>query len=603
MIRPIDTPLLKALGQIVANAFQASGLPSNGVSVVRAKIPNVDFQCNDSFRLAHVVPEPARNIAARVAETLKSDERFTSVEASGPGFINIKLSESALSEVANAQLRNPKDSLKTECRQTVLIDFGGPNIAKPLHVGHLRSLVIGESLRRIFIALGHRVFSDVHLGDWGLQIGMLIGEIRRQFPELVCFLDDFATNSEKSNWLHLTNDDLQTMYPNAAIACKRDSKRLDEARADTVALQAGSPVHLALWREIRRISLNALVRDFAMLDVHFDTMRGESDVQQLIPELITRFTVLGIAHPNEGALVVDVAYPSDSRSIPPLLLTKSDGAALYATTDLATIVDRTRSYAGLNQIIYVVDSRQELHFEQVFRSARKAGIATGVTLIHAGFGTVNGSNGKPYRTRQGDVPSLNNLLQEAIAKARDRLSVPGDCTAEMDSFNLPEQRRQSEFEDLARMVGIGALKFADLSTYRTKGYEFDVTKMTAFNGRTGPYIQYACVRIRAILDRAEHDELTGKISSPFVDAERALLLECASFPDIVRSAAEHLAPNEVADFAYRLAQSFTTFYSTCPVLAAKTSHSRISRLALCSLTLHTMEHATALLGIATPKRM
>ncbi|HEY4293300.1 arginine--tRNA ligase [Luteibacter sp.] len=575
-----SSPTLFAhVDRLLADAFAACGLETEGVRAVPAQRPELgDVQCNAIMALAGRLKRPPRELAEAVAAKLEALDDFADVNVAGPGFINLKLSNSLLSHFAGMQAAAPRGGVLPQPPETIVIDFGGPNVAKPLHVGHLRSLVLGESLRRILQAQGHRVIGDVHLGDWGLQMGMLISEAMVLWPEV----------AEDGPWRTEPPFDMQTLqelYPRVAATCKADAARMAVARAATAALQAGSERHRRIWEVIRRVSLEAQARDFATLEAHFDELLGESHVQPLIPDMVADLVARGVAVRSDGALVIDVAQDDDESPMPPLLLEKSDGASLYATTDLATIVDRRQRHHP-ERIVYVVDQRQALHFAQVFRAAKAAGFADGTELIHVGFGTVNGKDGKPYKTRDGGVAQLHDLLAEALDKARLRQVEGG----------------QSEASAVATAVGIGAVKFADLSTYRTSGYVFDAERMVSFEGRTGPYVQYACVRISSMLDKAEREGMAPGGIEVREPTERQLVLLCARFPEVVASASSHYAPNEIADFAYELAQAFSRFYAECPVLAAGEAE-RGSRLALSALTRGVLSEALDLLGIDVPERM
>lgn len=576
-IRSSDT-LATHVERLLVAAFEATGLEGRGVRAVPAQRPDLaDLQCNAAMALAGAAKRPPREIAEVVAALLREHAEFTSVDIAGPGFINMRLSPALLAAQAARQLADPQAGIAAEAPETIVIDFGGPNVAKPLHVGHLRSLVLGESLRRILLAQGHRVIGDVHLGDWGLQMGMLISELPRLWPEL----------STEGGWTTnppFTMNDLQAIYPRVAAECKADAERMTEARAATARLQAGDAIDMRLWETIRRVSLDAQTADFDTLDAHFDELNGESLVQPLIPGMVDDLTSRGVAKRSEGALIVEVAEESDDSPMPPLLLEKSDGAALYATTDLATILER-RDRLHPQRIVYVVDQRQALHFQQVFRAARHADYADGIELVHVGFGTVNGKDGKPYKTREGGVAKLHELLDEAIERAAGRL----DDRADRD--------------ELAHAVGVAAVKFADLSTYRTSGYVFDAERMVATEGRTGPYMQYACVRVSSILAKASTDALAMGAIQVNEAAERTLVLLCSRFPEAVQSAARRYAPNDLADYAYDLAQAFSRFYAECPVLAAESQEVRASRLSLVALTRHVLAKALDLLGIRVPERM
>lgn len=579
MVEGTEAMILALVNKLMAEAFRQCKLPSELARASWSSRPELgDLQCNAAMALARVERRNPRQIAEDIADKLRSNEAFESVSVAGPGFINIALSANILEEFANAQLKNPLHG-SSQFSGRVLIDFGGPNVAKPLHVGHLRSLVIGESLRRILSVSGFEVLSDVHLGDWGLQMGILIAEIKRRWPDLPYFTDEIPTLGAA---LPFGVDALNTLYPQAAAACREEPARMAEARQITAELQEGRVGYRQLWSELRELSLDLQRRDFELLGAHFDLFLGESDVQRYIPGMIERFKSSGLAFESQGALVIDVREPSDTHDIPPLILSKSDGAALYATTDLATILMRKEELEP-NWIIYVVDQRQALHFEQVFRAARKAGIAGDIKLTHAGFGTVNGIDGRPYKTRNGGVALLGDLIDEAVEKAGERLT-------------------QSS-EAIAKQVGLAALKFADLDSFRTTGYIFDANKLVSFEGRTGPYIQYACVRIKSILSRAEDQcsrENTIKITAAI---ERELLLECARFPSVLQNAVDSLAPSDLAQFLFTLAKTFTRFYSECGVLSANTIEVRNSRLAICGLVLGLLERGLWLLGIQVPDKM
>lgn len=549
-----------------------------------------DFQCNAPMALARELGRPPRAIAEDIANGLRSMPMFSSVEVAGAGFVNLMLAGSFLGEAAVAMAGQDNLGVPDTGRgRLVILDFGGPNVAKPLHVGHLRSLVLGESLRRIHAALGWRTLGDAHLGDWGLQMGMLSAAIRRRDPSLSFFRPAVANEAFPST-PPVTLDELERLYPEAAAACRSDPGRMAEARADTAALQAGDPGLLALWRSLRALSLASQVSDFRELGVVFDALDGESDVRDAITPLVERLRASGIARESDGALVVDVATPDDTFEVPPLLLAKRDGAALYATTDLATLEARA-THEGLARVVYVVDQRQALHFEQVFRAAAKAGIASGVERIHVGFGTVNGRDGRPFKTRDGGVARLTDLLDEAVGKAAERIEGSGYGAGLDDG----EKRK------LAQRIGIGAVKFADLSGDRLSGYVFDVDRLVAFEGRTGPYLQYACVRLRSLLAKAGN--AAAGPGMPVADSERALVIACLGFGDTVVESARVMQPGVLAEFAFGVAQRFSRFYAECPVLAEPDAAVRSSRLGFCQLTLAVLEQALGLLAIDVPERM
>lgn len=577
--------LIAQVDEALASAFALLSLPVELAHAEPSARPELgDFQCHAALAAARAAKRAPRAIAEDIAAALRPDPRFAAVDVAGPGFVNLRLADAFLAEVAAATLADPGLGMPDEgMGRLVVLDFGGPNVAKPLHVGHLRSLVLGESLRRLHGALGWRTHGDAHLGDWGLQMGMLSAAIRRMAPALPYFSGSgpFPVDAP------VTLDELERLYPTAAAACRDDPARMAEARADTAALQAGNPGLLALWHNLRQLSVDAQRKDFALLDVHFDALDGESDVRDAVAPLVEDFRARGIARESEGALVVDVALPGDTHDVPPLLLAKSDGAALYATTDLATLQARA-AMPGLAKVVYVVDQRQALHFQQVFRAAHRAGIAEGVTLVHAGFGTVNGKDGKPFKTRQGGVARLRDLLDEAVERARERV----DASARV----APEERAA-----LARMIGIAAVKFADLAGDRLSGYVFDADRLVAFEGKTGPYLQYAVVRMRSVLERAEG----MPVGAPFAEqpVERELVLACLALGDKASEAAQLLQPGVLAAWAYDIAQRFSRFYDRCPILPEPDHTVRAHRLGICQLSLAVLERALHLLGIAVPQRM
>ncbi|KJV24932.1 arginine--tRNA ligase [Luteibacter yeojuensis] len=577
--------LISQVDEALAVVFHALGLPPHLAHAEPSARPALgDVQCHAALAAARVLGRPPRAIADDIAAALRGDARFAAVEVAGPGFVNIRFADTFLGTAAAATLADPRLGVADEGQGAlVVLDFGGPNVAKPLHVGHLRSLVLGESLRRILGALGWRTHGDAHLGDWGLQMGMLSAAIRLRDPAMPYFTGagPYPTNAP------VTLDELERLYPEAAAACRDDPARMAGARADTAALQAGDPGLLALWHALRQLSVDAQVRDFALLGVHFDALDGESDVRDAIAPLVDDLRARGIARASEGALVVDVALPGDTSEVPPLLLVKADGAALYATTDLVTLQARARM-PGLAKVVYVVDQRQALHFEQVFRAARRAGIADGVDLVHAGFGTVNGKDGKPFKTRQGGVARLRDLLDEAVERAAERV----EASARVAVGERPA---------LARSIGMAAVKFADLSGDRVSGYVFDAERLVAFEGKTGPYLQYAVVRLRSLLARA-----AGMAVGPphaTLPAERELVLACLGFGAKVSEAGHLLQPGVLAAWAHDIAQRFSTFYDRCEVLRETDETCRSRRLGICTLTLAVLERAVALLGIDVPARM
>ena len=475
---------------------------------------------------------------------------------------------------------------------TVVIDFAGPNVAKPMHVGHLRATIIGDSLRRLFRFVGHRVIGDPHFGDWGLQMGQLIAELEHRRPDLPYFDPDSTGPYPDDPPLSL--DDLIELYPEAVQRCSTDPQAMAAAQRATADLQRGRPGYLALWRHFVAVSRASQEADFDDLGVHFDLWMGESDVEGRIPEMLERIRASGAAEESEGALIVRVDRPDDRMEIPPLLLVTSRGSYLYSTTDLATVDQRVQDL-GADSILYVVDARQSLHFEQVFRAAHRTGIAPeAVDLEHIPFGTMNGPDGRPFKTREGGVVRLSDLIEMVTTAALHRID-EADIAA-----GYPEEERRR----IATTVGLAALKFGDLSNHRASNYVFDLDRFASFEGKTGPYLLYGAVRIKSILRRAEDLGLsTGAVLPPIHQAERQLMVTVALFPEAVDRAIEGRAPNHVAEYAYGLATDFNRFYDACHILREENKQRQASWLTLVSLTLATLERSLDLLGIEVPDRM
>lgn len=598
------TALSAELTAMAGAAFAAEGLPAELGLVQASDRPDLaQFQCNGALPAAKLVLRPAdggtggmqkanpRAIAEKVVARLRADPIFAKVEVAGPGFINLDLTDAALAERIGAMAKDVRlGAPQTGKGQKLVIDFGGPNVAKPMHVGHLRSAIIGDSLQRLFRANGWRVVSDVHLGDWGLQMGQLISEIGHRGIAPIYF--DAAYKGPYPDESPVSMDNLEELYPAAAAVCKADPQRLDEARQATAELQAGRPGYRALWQHFVRVSEQGLTREYASLGVKFDLWKGEASVDPLIPPMIERLKESGIAVMSQGALIVPVAEPADKKELPPLILVKSDGAVTYATTDLATILDRVRS-ENPDLILYVVDQRQHGHFEQVFRAWRKARWNGKAALEHAGFGTMNGPDGKPFKTRAGGVMKLHDLIAMTTSEAEARLNEQG----------LAENYPAEERARIARMVGLAALKFADLSNHRITDYIFDLGRFSRFEGRTGPYLQYAAVRIHSILRRAEAEGRASSLPEVRSPEERRVALHLLSLPDAMSAAEHKRAPNVLCDYAFVLAQEFSRFYTEHHILSETDADLRAARLGLCELTLKTLTKVLDLLGIEVPARM
>ncbi len=587
-------PLRAHLSGIVGDAFASLGLDRGLGEVVPATRPEFgDFQCNGAMAAAKAAGRPPREIAAEIAEIVGRAPEVAAVDVAGPGFINLTVADHHLGSEVDALTRDERLGVPpTDRPETVVVDYGGPNVAKPMHVGHLRATIIGDSVARIFDFVGHRVIRDPHFGDWGLQMGMLIVELQRRRPDLPYFDPDFTGPYPEEP--PVTLDDLQEMYPEVAARCADDPEWAAKARRATVELQQGRPGYRALWEHMVRVSQESQRRDFADLGVTFDVWYSESTVHDRVGPMIERLRRDGFAEESEGALIIRVDRPDDTREIPPLILVTTDGGYLYGTTDLATIEMRVQDM-GARLILYVVDARQSDHFEQVFRAARKTGIAPAdVGLEHIRFGTMNGPDGKPFKTREGGVVRLRDLIEMVTAAAERRL----------EEADIARDYPAEERSRIARQVGLAALKFGDLINNRVSDYVFDLDRFTSFEGKTGPYLQYGAVRIQSILrNAAARGVEPGPIVPPSVDAERTLMLWLTRLPDVVARALDLRAPNGVAEFAYDLTSVFNRFYERCHILGEEDPARRASWLSLVRLTLDELSLLLGLLGIDVPDRM
>jgi arginyl-tRNA synthetase len=586
------TSLLAELSAIAGAAFAAEGIsPELGQVQVSDRQDLAEFQCNGALAAAKLAKTNPRAVAEKIAARLRESPLIGEAVIAGPGFINLKLAPAALEQRLQSLHAQPDGALpESGTGKRVIVDFGGPNIAKPMHVGHLRSSIIGDSLQRLFRANGWSVISDVHLGDWGLPMGQLISELAVRRPDLPYF--DPSDRSPYPKDSPVSMDNLEEMYPAAAAACKADPKRLEAARLATAELQAGRPGYRALWQHFHDVSAVGLKREFASLDVVFDEWKGESDADPLIPDMIERLKEDRFAIMDEGALIVPVAENTDTKEVPPLILLKSDGAVLYGTTDLATIVDRVREHDP-DLILYVVDQRQHGHFEQVFRAAKKTGLAGRAELEHIGHGTVNGPDGKPFKTRAGGVMKLHDLITMATDEATKRLNEQGLA------LDYPDEER----EGVAKMVGVAAIKFADLMNNRVSNYIFDLERFTRFEGKTGPYLQYAAVRIQSILRKAEAEGYA--VGAPVIrsNEERLLALQLLLMPEALLTAEAKRAPHFVCDYVFTLAQNFSRFYTEHHIMSETDAGLRAARLGLCTLTLASLKRTLNILGIDVPERM
>jgi arginyl-tRNA synthetase len=586
--------LRRDLAELFGSAFSQIGLDPGLGDVVPSQRPDLgQFQCNGAMAAAREAKRAPRDIAADVVAIVGADPRIAQLEIAGPGFVNIVVTDEFLAaSTADLAGHDHLGVTVLDGEDHWILDYGGPNVAKELHVGHLRTAIIGESIKRTMRYAGARVTGDVHLGDWGVQMGQLLMEVRNEQPELVYFDEDHHGPYPEAS--PVTIDDLQRLYPLSSSRMKSEPAFAAAARRATVDLQAGRPGYRALWQHFRDVSVEAIGRVYDDLDVSFDVWLGESSVHDRIGPMVERLESSGVAVPSDGAIVVHVSEDDEDHQLPPLMLVKSDGGYAYATTDLATVEERVEDLEGTGAI-YVVDARQSLHFEQVFRAARKGGIAPeSFVLEHAKIGTVNGLDGTPLRTRDGDLPLLRDLLAD----------IESIAIASMEAKGLAADYPDSERAEIAWLVGMAAVKFGDLSNHRTSSYIFDLERFSSFEGKTGPYLLYVAVRIASLLKKADElDVAPGPILSPSHDSERALLLKISEFADAVERAISLRAPNHVAEYCYELSGAFNRFYEQCHILSEEDEVQRASWLAVAALTRRVVVTSLDLLGITVPERM
>lgn len=582
------TSLTQKLSDLVGAAFEEQGLPNELGHVRVSDRPDLaQFQCNGAMAAAKQAKKNPREVAQNVLDLLGDNPVFSKLEIAGPGFININITDEYLQDHLNELTNFGVEPINPATK--IILDYGGPNIAKAMHVGHLRAAIIGDSLRRIMSFAGYDVLGDVHMGDWGTHMGMLIADYLRMGEENLVL--DTDINDEKS--VMALMEDMAARYPKAAGEAKENEALKKEAQETTVKLQNKEEPYYGIWEKIREVSVSGMKETYGKLGVHFDLWKGEADVHDYIAPMVDDMKSEGIAQESEGALVVHVANENDNKKIPPMLLYKSDGAVMYGTTDCATIVERMKLY-NPSKIIYVVDQRQALHFEQVFRAVRMAGIVNDeVELTHAGFGTMNGSDGKPFKTREGGIMRLEDLIQMATEKA----------TLRLDEANLAADMDNEERADVAHKVAIAAIKFADLQNQRQADYVFDLDRLTSFEGKTGPYLLYQAVRIKSLLNKADiaGGEISGDLKIEESDRNLALIL--SQFPEILNASIANYAPHHLCEYVFKLAQSFSSFYGNCHILSEEDESLKNSRLKLCSMTLQQIEQILELLGILVPSRM
>ena len=574
-------------------AFEKAGYDKSYARVTLSNRPDLcEYQCNGAMAAAKAYKKAPIMIANDVLAALEGSASFDKVEAVMPGFINITLSPAYVADYLKQMQEEEKLGVEApKAPKTIIVDYGGANVAKALHVGHLRPAIIGESVKRIGRYVGHKVIGDVHLGDWGSQMGLVMMELKRRQPNLPYFDENFESEYPKES--PFTIEELGEIYPTASAYAKEDEAFKEAALQATYLLQNGHKGYTALWRHIMNVSLPDLKKNYSALNVEFDLWKGEADAKPYIADMVDYLKKEGYAREDQGALVVDVKEETDTKEVPPCMILKSDGAALYATTDLATLVEREKLYAP-DQVIYVTDKRQEMHFEQVFRCAKKTGIVRQETeLKHIGFGTMNGKDGKPFKTRDGGVMRLEELVGDINSKMYEKI---------VENHNIEE----SEAKETAKKVGLAALKYGDLSNQASKDYVFDVDRFISFEGNTGPYILYTDVRIKSILNKyAESGQKVAdcQLKAAESQSEKALMLEVAKFNSVMESAYEELAPHKVCAYIYDLSNAFNRFYHETKILAEENAERKAGFIALLSLTKRVLEDCIDVLGFEAPERM
>ncbi len=585
--------LLDRITAAVSEAFVNCGYEAEYGKVTISNRPDLcEYQCNGAMAGAKKYHCAPIQIANKVAESLEEQELFSEVNAVNPGFLNLKLAPAYVQEYLQAMADDERLGCdRTENPKTIIIDYGGPNVAKPLHVGHLRSAIIGESVKRLGRFVGHNVTGDIHLGDWGLQMGLIITELKERKPDLVYFDENYT--GEYPTEAPFTISELEEIYPAASARSKEDEAYKEQAMHATYLVQHGHRGYQAILQHILNVSVTDLKRNYANLNVEFDLWKGESDAQPYIPDMVEKLKKEGFAYESEGALVVDVKEDTDTKEVPPCMILKSDGASLYTTTDLATLVERRKLFDP-DEVIYVVDKRQEMHFIQVFRCAKKTGLVKPETdLEFLGFGTMNGKDGKPFKTREGGVMRLEYLISDINEKMYQKIAENPEISEE-------------EARETARKIGLSAIKYGDLSNQASKDYVFDIDRFTSFEGNTGPYILYTIVRIKSILNKyqAQGGDLTkGRIPAAENDSQKALELVLARFNGALENAFDELAPHKVCAYIYELANAFNKFYHETKILGEEDEEKRAGLVAVLQLTKRVLETCIDVLGFEAPERM
>ena len=577
---------IEILEQKIKNKMQEIGYLVEDCLLNPSNRPDLgDYQYNGAMSLAKTYHDNPMNIATKIKDSIKDFSELKSVSVANPGFINIKLSDEFLIDFANETLKDITSNYNLGINKTIFLDYGGPNVAKVLHVGHLRSANIGQALNNLCKAVGCTTISDIHLGDWGRPMGMVILEIKTRYPNLAYFQDNY--NGEDVDF-NLTNEDLLELYPTATTKAKENESIMEEARKINLELQNKHKGYYALWQKIVKVSVDEIKKIYQDLNVDFDLWEGESDNSLYMDELFNYLYGKNIIEKSNGAEVINVLEETDNKEIPPLILVKSNGAISYEATDLAAIWERVHKYK-LDEIWYIVDKRQELHFTQVFRAAQKSDIVKDNTkLIFNGFGTMNGPDGKPFKTRDGGVMPLKDLLDSVTKVCSKRL---------MESI-------QENRNEIAKTIAIAAIKYADLLPNRTTDYNFDIEKFTDLNGKTGTYLLYSCVRMNSLLKKAIEQQNNFKdIKILTTENERKILLAMLDLKRIIKRSFENRSLNEICEYLYKITNIYNNFYAENKVLTEENESIKTSWLALTKLVFDNNKYLLNILGINIPEKM
>ncbi len=586
------TSLTHILSGIVGDVFDKLELPKDLGTVKVSDRPDLaQFQCNGAMAAAKIAKKNPREIAQTICDALLQNDIFSKIEIAGPGFINLNLTDEFLQSHLKSMNTDDRYGVPILGEGQIILDYGGMNVAKAMHVGHFRPNVIGDCLRSLLRFAGYDALGDVHLGDWGLQMGQIISEFEIRHPDWPYFDKSYKGNYPPEPLF--TYQELEKIYPEASQACKDNKDRLEQARQATVKLQDGHAGYTALWQHFIDLSLEDIKDNLAPLNIDYDIWKGEACVHHFIAKIAEDMHARNISEISNGATIIPVSEQGDKKEMPPLMFFKSDGAVTYGTTDIATIYDRIKLYLDLKKMIYVVDYRQNLHFEQVFRAATKAGYTTDIDMLHIGNGTVNGPDGKPFKTREGKAMTFRDLVNTVIAKAMARL----------DEADLATDMSDEARQEIARKVGVAALKYTELSNQPHMDYIFDIDRMTAFEGKTGPYLLYQAVRIKSLLKKAEENNLTIADDFKIEAKDRALALLLSEFSDTVKLAVRQYSPHFLCEYAFNLAQAFSSFYAACHIMSEQDESLQASRLKLCAMTHDILEKILNILGIHIPEKM